>query len=323
MIMDMGYQGWDPGKMYTIKEGPTVKEMYRSEGLHRVYNFEGMIWVYVITGIVTEWDNGQQCYERVMMGGLFKVDEVPGIRHMSMDYVGVWDTGQQAHMEQPARVEQDTVDQSASFGWCTNVQGTDAEDDATSLWDYTSLGMMGQARQCLQQLHAGQHRCQQQAGGAHHQEHEGRDHESRGHHQPQDGQHPLLRPAGQQPEKSHLQQLSGQGYRQLQVGQHLLLQQAGRPPEADHHDDGDDKYDNFGLDISCRNKYEQMSSVLEGGGASLVVQSRVHGKPNIVCCRVSVRFPTWAEVHASTDTLVCQPPYLVTRGWEEVVPWGD
>ena len=56
---------------------------------------------------------------------------------------------------------------------------------------------------------------------------------------------------------------------------------------------------------------------------SLVVQSRVHGKPNIVCCRVSVRFSTWAEVHARTDTLVRQPPYLVTRGWEEVVPWGD
>ena len=141
-------------------------------------------------------------------------------------------------------------------------------------------------------------------------------------HQPQDGQHPLLRPARQPPEQSRLQQLSGQGYRQLQVGQHLLLQQAGRPPEADHHDDGD-KYDNFGLDISCRNKYEQMSSVLEGGGASLVAQSRLHGKPNIVCCRVSVRFSTWAEVHARTDTLVRQPPYLVTRGWEEVVPWGD
>ena len=65
-ILDMGYQGWDPGKMYTIKEGPTVKEMYRSEGLHSVYKFKGMIWVYVITRIVTEWDNGQQCYERVM-----------------------------------------------------------------------------------------------------------------------------------------------------------------------------------------------------------------------------------------------------------------
>jgi hypothetical protein len=45
-------------------------------------------------------------------------------------------------LEQTARVEQDTVDQSAPFGWCTNVQGTDAEDDATSLCDYTSLGMI-------------------------------------------------------------------------------------------------------------------------------------------------------------------------------------
>jgi hypothetical protein len=35
------------------------------------------------------------------------------------------------------------------------------------------------------------------------------------------------------------------------------------------------------------------------------------------------RSHTRAEVQARTDTLVRQPPYLVTRGWEEVVPWGD
>ena len=52
----------------------------------------------------------------------------------------------------------------------------------------------------------------------------------------------------------------------------------------------------------------------------MVAQFRRLGKPNIVCCHVSVRFYTWAEVHARTDTLVRQPPYLVTRGWVEVVP---
>ena len=57
--LDTGYQGWDPGEMYTIREGPTVKEMYRSKGLHSVYKFEGMIWVYMITGIVMEWDPGE------------------------------------------------------------------------------------------------------------------------------------------------------------------------------------------------------------------------------------------------------------------------
>ena len=52
--LDTGYQGWDPGEMYISREGPTVKERYRSEGLHSVYKFEGMMWVYMITGIVME-----------------------------------------------------------------------------------------------------------------------------------------------------------------------------------------------------------------------------------------------------------------------------
>jgi hypothetical protein len=43
----------------------------------------------------------------------------------------------------------------------------------------------------------------------------------------------------------------------------------------------------------------------------------------MVCCRVPFRSPTLAEVQARTDTLVRKPPYLETRGWEEVVPWGD
>ena len=56
---------------------------------------------------------------------------------------------------------------------------------------------------------------------------------------------------------------------------------------------------------------------------SLIGRCRLHGKLNMVCCRVPFRSHTWAEVQARTDTLVRQPPYLVTRGWEEVVPWGD
>ena len=71
------------------------------------------------------------------------IDEVPGLRQMYEIYMDVWDTGQQAHMDELARIEPDMVDQSASFGWCTNGRGTDAKDDATSLCDYTSLGMMG------------------------------------------------------------------------------------------------------------------------------------------------------------------------------------
>ena len=118
-ILRMRFQEWDPGEM------DTYSEMY----LHRVYMAKEVIWGYVITGIVMEWDTKQQCHERAMMGGLFKKDEVPGFRQLYESYTVVWDTGQQAHMGQIARVGQDMVDQSASFGWCTNVRGTDAEDD--------------------------------------------------------------------------------------------------------------------------------------------------------------------------------------------------
>jgi hypothetical protein len=34
-------------------------------------------------------------------------------------------------------------------------------------------------------------------------------------------------------------------------------------------------------------------------------------EPDIVYCRATFRYHTWAEVHACTDTLVDQPPYLV------------
>jgi hypothetical protein len=56
---------------------------------------------------------------------------------------------------------------------------------------------------------------------------------------------------------------------------------------------------------------------------SLVVRCCFHGRLNIVYCRVPVRSYTWVEVQASTDTLVGQPPYHETRGWEEVMPWRD
>ena len=56
---------------------------------------------------------------------------------------------------------------------------------------------------------------------------------------------------------------------------------------------------------------------------SLVVRCRLQEEPNKVYCRVTFRSHRWVEDRARKDTLVCQPPYLVTRGWEEVVPWGD
>ena len=128
--LEMGHQGWDPGEMYIIREGPTVKERYRSEGLHSVYKFEGMIWVYVITGIVMEWDPGE-----------IKSDSEMYLQEVSMakEVIG----GHVIKFEgMIARVEQDMVDQSASFGWCTNDRGTDAEDDATSLKNCSSQEMV-------------------------------------------------------------------------------------------------------------------------------------------------------------------------------------
>ena len=50
----------------------------------------------------------------------------------------------------------------------------------------------------------------------------------------------------------------------------------------------------------------------------LVARRRLHRKPNIVCCRVPFRFHTGAGPHASTVTLVGQPPYLVTRAGERL-----
>ena len=71
-ILRMGFQEWDPGVM------DTDSEMYLHEGMHRVHMANEVIWGYVITGIVMEWDTKQQCHERAMMGGLFKEDEALG-----------------------------------------------------------------------------------------------------------------------------------------------------------------------------------------------------------------------------------------------------
>jgi hypothetical protein len=244
------------------------------------------------------------------MGGLFKKVEVPGFRQLYESYTVVWDTGQQAHMSQIARFGQDMVDQSASFGWCTNVRGTDAEGDATSLEDYASQERLGHVRQYQQQHRAGQrpHHHQEGGHGGHHQR------EARHGHLQQQGGHNLLpRPAGHQPK----QQAGRDHYQQ----HHPLLSQAGRPPEGGS--EYEDEYDDINLKFSCRNKYEQKLSVLGGGGASLIGRCRLQEERNKVYCRVTFRFSTWTEVHASTDTLVRQLPYLVTRSWEEVVPWGD
>jgi hypothetical protein len=57
---------------------------------------------------------------------------------------------------------------------------------------------------------------------------------------------------------------------------------------------------------------------LVGGGGSLVARCRLHRKPNLVCCRATFRSYTWREGHACTDTLVHQPPYLVTGAGERL-----
>jgi hypothetical protein len=221
------------------------------------------------------WDTGQQCLERAMMGGMFKKDEAHGLRQMHRSYIEVWDTGQQAHMVQGAKVEQDMVDQSASFGWCTNVRGTDAEGHATSLEEYASQETGGHGRQYQQQHRAGQrpHHHQEGGQGSHHQQ------EARHGHQQQQGGHNLLpRPAGHQTE----QQAGHVHYQQ----HHPLLSQAGRPPEGGSGYDDEDEYDDIKLEFSCRNKCEQKLSVLGGGGASLIGRCHLHGRLNMVCCRI-------------------------------------
>ena len=83
------------------------------------------------------------------------------------------------------------------------------------------------------------------------------------------------------------------------------------------------KHDAIAQESSFRDKYEQTPFVLEGEGASLVVQRSSSRETEQVYCRVSLRFSTWGQVRASTGTLVGQPPYLVRRGLGEVVPVGS
>ena len=47
------------------------------------------------------------------------------------------------------------VDQSASFGWCKNDRGTDAEEDATSLKNCSSQEVVGHGRQFQHEEPAG------------------------------------------------------------------------------------------------------------------------------------------------------------------------
>ena len=63
------------------------------------------------------------------------------------------------------------------------------------------------------------------------------------------------------------------------------------------------KDNDFAQHSSFRDMYEQKRSVLGGGGASLVVQSRLHLQAklelDIVCCALPVRFRTWSHIAAT------------------------
>jgi hypothetical protein len=285
-------------------EGGNSKKPARREKLHIMGVCAALMAYLVILWIRGDAGTAQQTKH----GGLYEPwwgSATPGVLAMVENNTVVWGTGQ------IARVEQNMVDQSASFGWCTNDRGTDAEDDATSMKIYASQDMVGHGGQYHQQHQAGQrpHHHQEGGHGGHHQQ------EACHSHPQQQGGHSFLpRPAGHQPE-----QQAGRGHCQHLRNQHML--QAGRPPEGSS--GFENKYDDIGLKNSFRNRYEQNTSVLDGGRASLVVRCRLQEERNTVYCRVTFRFSTWPEVHASTDTLVRQLPYLVRRSWEEVVPWGD
>merc|ERR1719318_1102196 len=123
------------------------------------------------------------------------------------------------------------------------------------------------------------------------------------------------------------QQAGCVGHQQVRYG----TRQNGRPPDKvykdgdipggegvcsyDDNPGGEDVFDDITLKISFRDKCEQKHSVLEGGGASLVVKYRLHWDQTRVSCCVTFWYSTWCEVHTRTDTLVDQPPYLVRRGW--------
>ena len=78
------------------------------------------------------------------------------------------------------------------------------------------------------------------------------------------------------------------------------------------------------LDELPQQVYAGVPCTGEGGGVngSDIVRCRLQEEHNKAYCRVTFRFSTCTEVHAHTDTLVGQPPYLVRQGWEQDVP-GD
>ena len=109
------------------------------------------------------------------MGGMFKEDEAHVLRQMHSGYIEVWDTGQQAHMVQGAKVDNYMVDQSAFFGWCTNVRGTNAGGDATSLGGQAGQDMVGHGHP-QQQYGERDHLGQTAGQDSHSQQQEGHDH---------------------------------------------------------------------------------------------------------------------------------------------------
>ena len=248
----------------TVNVGPTVKEVYPTEdGSAAKVMYQG-------------WDPGET----------HKVKEGPAVEE-----------------QKPARVVQNMVDQSAFFGWCTDVRGTNAGLGTMELIEYGG--------QNPYQQHEGRdHQGRLVVQDSDQQNQSGHDHHRQSRHQQQGGHRVRPEPAT----LSHRQQA-------CRVQQHLRrphLLQAGRPPEGGY--GYEDKYDDIGLEISFRNRFKQNPSVLDRGGASLVARCRLYEEPDIVYCRATFRYHTWAEVHACTDTLVDQPPYLVTRGWGKVVP---
>ena len=184
--------------------------------------------------------------------------EVPELRQLYMSSTELWDTGQQAIMDEHAGLE--FVDLSAFFGWCCVSRGTNAAGVLCDWKVREDEDMMG---------HDGPY-----------QQYDGRG-ECR--HVPRRVGHQV----GRQAVGAHHQQV------------HHDIQKCGQPPD-DISNGGDDNGDAtteeevcvssgndetdveayISLKISFRNKYEQRLSVLEGGGASLVVKCRRHEGQN-------------------------------------------
>ena len=179
-ILRVRFREWDPGEMDTysemyLQEVSMAKEVIRGH----VIKFEGMIWVYMTTGIVMEWDPGEMNSDGDMYlpEGSMANEVIRG--HVITGIVMEWDPGEintdsEMYLQEVSMAKgvirghvitgivmqwdtkQDMGDQSASFGWCTYFRGTDVEGDAPSLEDYASQEMLGHRRQYRQQQPAGQ-----------------------------------------------------------------------------------------------------------------------------------------------------------------------